>query len=100
MTSARSHPKLCEIGSRKTVKVSLSPRPMIDNAKHSASTPSAVFIGFNGGVIGRAGSVSRGPYGYEPQFRGQEQVQFSNAPMQSRGCLAKTGMSAAFRHQR
>src|SRR4051795_12304153 len=41
-TRARSQPKLSEIGSRKTVKLSTRPRPSTESAKHSASTFSAV----------------------------------------------------------
>src|SRR3954452_22075351 len=44
-TRARSQPKLSEIGSRKTVKLSTRPRPSTDNAKQSASTFSAVRTG-------------------------------------------------------
>src|SRR4051794_32195361 len=45
MTRARSQPKLSEIGSRKTVKLSTRPRPSTDSAKHSASTFRAVQTG-------------------------------------------------------
>src|ERR1700704_227708 len=44
-TRARSQPKLSEIGSRKTVKLSTRPRPSTDSAKQRASTFSAVRTG-------------------------------------------------------
>src|SRR3979490_2176696 len=44
-TRARSQPKLSEIGSRKTVKLSTRPRPSTDSAKQRASTLSAVRTG-------------------------------------------------------
>ena len=96
MISARSQLKLWEIGNRKTVKLSPSPRPSTDSAKHTASTLSAMCTGFMAGfmsgvmgVIGRARGTNRDSYVYEPQFAGQEQLQFANTPMQSRAARSE-----------